>query len=357
MAYSTQTTSATRYNVVNGSRSYSNLSSPFDAIGKAYNCGGDVVETNSGRTIFESNAAKYYLFQFTNFYGAVTSQTEANNWINGFAGAHVVDGRTGKFYGSNARVLKGNTFRTENNSGGYLYNFSQNTWGYKSIQTTVSLSQANLFFAPNGRKDNAYIYVAAISPDGSEVIEAGLLLDQYCRNEKVWKAYTKDGYGNYDPTVIDHVNVTNGVYKATKDVIIKMSLRDGASGIHYSVETLSGSVLASGDVDGWSNSTIRSGNNVRFLVAVSFVPDDLNTNCIQDLRDGAYFENIILESYLYTALNQDESAGAKHGFTAESNPPQYSYIYDTDTIDYTRGYNGNLNKEVINIKYNWGYKA
>ncbi len=41
--------------------------------------------------------------------------------------------------GSNAKVLKGGLFRTEATNGAYLYNFSSNNWGFRSIKTTVSL--------------------------------------------------------------------------------------------------------------------------------------------------------------------------------------------------------------------------
>lgn len=73
-----------------------------------------------------------------------------------------------------------------------------------------------------------------------------------------------------------------------------------------------------------------------------------NTYSMQDLRDGAYLKNVILESYLYTSTDQQ---GTAYGFTATSDPPQYSYIYDTDCIDHTR----NDSKDIINIYYNKSY--
>ena len=164
MAYSSKTTVSTKYRVSGGNSVISTtFSSPFEAIGRAFKVGGKVTETDSGVTIFESNTTKYYLFQFTNFYGSTASRTEADSWINDYANAHVIYGGTGKLYGSNAKVLKGGLFRTEATNGAYLYNFSSNNWGFRSIKTTVSLSKAKLYFSPKYRADNAYIYDAAIS--------------------------------------------------------------------------------------------------------------------------------------------------------------------------------------------------
>ena len=108
MAYSSKTTVSTKYRVSGGNSVISTtFSSPFEAIGRAFKVGGKVTETDSGVTIFESNTTKYYLFQFTNFYGSTASRTEADSWINDYANAHVIYGGTGKLYGSNAKVLKG----------------------------------------------------------------------------------------------------------------------------------------------------------------------------------------------------------------------------------------------------------
>lgn len=113
MAYSSKTTVSTKYRVSGGNSVISTtFSSPFEAIGRAFKVGGKVTETDSGVTIFESNTTKYYLFQFTNFYGSTASRTEADSWINDYANAHVIYGGTGKLYGSNAKVLKGGLFRT-----------------------------------------------------------------------------------------------------------------------------------------------------------------------------------------------------------------------------------------------------
>ena len=126
MAYSSKTTVSTKYRVSGGNSVISTtFSSPFEAIGRAFKVGGKVTETDSGVTIFESNTTKYYLFQFTNFYGSTASRTEADSWINDYANAHVIYGGTGKLYGSNAKVLKGGLFRTEATNGAYLYNSVQ----------------------------------------------------------------------------------------------------------------------------------------------------------------------------------------------------------------------------------------
>lgn len=206
MAYSSKTTVSTKYRVSGGNSVISTtFSSPFEAIGRAFKVGGKVTETDSGVTIFESNTTKYYLFQFTNFYGSTASRTEADSWINDYANAHVIYGGTGKLYGSNAKVLKGGLFRTEATNGAYLYNFSSNNWGFRSIKTTVSLSKAKLYFSPKNRADNAYIYVAAISEDGSEVYETGIMMDQYARSSKAWKAYHFDSNGNISASPIARV--------------------------------------------------------------------------------------------------------------------------------------------------------
>ena len=82
MAYSSKTTVSTKYRVSGGNSVISTtFSSPFEAIGRAFKVGGKVTETDSGVTIFESNTTKYYLFQFTNFYGSTASRTEADSWI------------------------------------------------------------------------------------------------------------------------------------------------------------------------------------------------------------------------------------------------------------------------------------
>lgn len=350
MPYSSSTTSSTRYNVINGTSSYSNLASPFEAIGLAHKCGGDVIETNSGTVIYESNKNKYYLFQYTNFYDSTSLKSEADNWINGFSYAHAIYGMTGQFYGSNSQVLKGGLYRTEQNSGGYFYNFSSNTWGFSSIKTTVSLSDAQLYFSPKGRRNNAYVYVAAIDSSGNEVIETGILLDQYARNSNVWRAYKRDGSGNFETKDLINVSNTGGIYKSSNDVVIEMSLRNNASGVYFNITSSSGTSF-SGNVDGWAGSNIRPGENVRFLVAVSFVPDfgyEGNMYSLQDLRDNSYFKNVILESYLYTNINQQ---GTAYGFTATSDPPAYSYIYNTDCATHSRS----GSKDIVNIFYNRPY--
>lgn len=350
MPYNSNTTSATRYNVINGTSAYNNLASPFEAIGLAHKCGGDVIETDSGTVIYESHTNKYYLFQFTNFYGSTSLKSEADDWINGFSYAHAVYGMTGQFYGSNAQVLKGGLYRTEQNSGGYFYNFSNNTWGLSSIKTTVSLSDAELYFSPKGRKNNAYVYVAAIDSSGNEVIETGILMDQYARNSNVWKAYSRNGYGQFSTKNLINANKVDGVYTSPSDVIIEMSLRNNASGVHFNISSSSGTSF-SGNVDGWAGSDIRPGENVRFLVAVSFVPDfgyEENVYSLQDLRDNSYFKNVVLESYLYPDIDQE---GTPFGFTATSDPPAYSYIYDTDCATHSR----NGNNDIVNIFYNRPY--
>lgn len=353
MAYSSKTTVSTKYRVSGGNSVISTtFSSPFEAIGRAFKVGGKVTETDSGVTIFESNTTKYYLFQFTNFYGSTASRTEADSWINDYANAHVIYGGTGKLYGSNAKVLKGGLFRTEATNGAYLYNFSSNNWGFRSIKTTVSLSKAKLYFSPKNRADNAYIYVAAISEDGSEVYETGIMMDQYARSSKAWKAYHFDSNGNISASPIaTTARLSSGVYTANDDIVIKMSLNTGNPGYSYRIETASGQLKDSGTINLSSTSKIRAGNKVRFLTAVSFVPDlgyENNTYSMQDLRDGAYLKNVILESYLYTSTDQQ---GTAYGVTATSDPPQYSYIYDTDCIDHTR----NDSKDIINIYYNKSY--
>ena len=94
MAYSSKTTASTKYRVSGGNSVISTtFSSPFEAIGRAFKVGGKVTETDSGVTIFESNTTKYYLFQFTNFYGSTASRTEADSWINDYANAHVIYGK------------------------------------------------------------------------------------------------------------------------------------------------------------------------------------------------------------------------------------------------------------------------
>ena len=316
MAYSSKTTVSTKYRVSGGNSVISTtFSSPFEAIGRAFKVGGKVTETDSGVTIFESNTTKYYLFQFTNFYGSTASRTEADSWINDYANAHVIYGGTGKLYGSNAKVLKGGLFRTE-------------------------------------ATNDAYIYVAAISEDGSEVYETGIMMDQYARSSKAWKAYHFDSNGNISASPIaTTARLSSGVYTANDDIVIKMSLNTGNPGYSYRIETASGQLKDSGTINLSSTSKIRAGNKVRFLTAVSFVPDlgyENNTYSMQDLRDGAYLKNVILESYLYTSTDQQ---GTAYGFTATSDPPQYSYIYDTDCIDHTR----NDSKDIINIYYNKSY--
>lgn len=75
MAYSSKTTVSTKYRVSGGNSVISTtFSSPFEAIGRAFKVGGKVTETDSGVTIFESNTTKYYLFQFTNFYGSTQAE-------------------------------------------------------------------------------------------------------------------------------------------------------------------------------------------------------------------------------------------------------------------------------------------
>lgn len=352
---STTTSSNTKYRVSGGSTQYD---SPFEAIGLAAKSGGYVTETDSGTEIFRANTNKYYLFQFTCFYGSTTSRSEAQNWISNYHYAYAISGATGDFIGCSSTVLKGGTYRLEPNSGGYYYNFSNGDWIHRAIETTVSLSQAQLHFSHKNRKDNAYVFVAAISPDGAEVLEAGIILDQYARADGGWKGYHRLASGGLvSSNVIVPTTVSNNIYTANKDIVIKMNLRSDAPGITYTICDTNGEPLCDPtNVDASSNSRIRAGEPVQFLVGVSFVPDfgfENNAYSIQDLRDGAYFRNIILESYLYVNSNFDPSG--KHGFTATSDPPAYSYIHCNDTVNYTRGYNGNYNKEVIDIYYNKPY--
>lgn len=182
--------------------------------------------------------------------------------------------------------------------------------------------------------------------------ETGIMMDQYARSSKAWKAYHFDSNGNISASPIaTTARLSSGVYTANDDIVIKMSLNTGNPGYSYRIETASGQLKDSGTINLSSTSKIRAGNKVRFLTAVSFVPDlgyENNTYSMQDLRDGAYLKNVILESYLYTSTDQQ---GTAYGFTATSDPPQYSYIYDTDCIDHTR----NDSKDIINIYYNKSY--
>lgn len=361
------TTSNTTYNVTGGTTSVSGITSPFEAIGIAYKYGGKVTESNAPYTvIYEKGSSKYYLFQFTNFYKAVNTEAEALQWVSDYSCAHAISGQTGTFVCDTGLSMKGGFTRIENNVGAYFYNFSHADKGYKSIETTVSLSKANLRFSDKTlklvssskkRADNAFVYLAAIS-EYDEIIEAGIIFDQYCRADKKWKSYSKHGAnGSIVPgNAVATTSSTSNIFRANRDIKIKMSLlENNQAGIYYKITTTDSNetILDDGIIYGDSQSQIRAGKNVRFLVAASFVHDFDYENLgypLGDIRDGAYFKNIILNSYAYTSINQ---SGSPISLASNGSATQYSYIYNTDAIDYTR----NGNAETINIYYDKAYTS
>lgn len=355
-----RTTSQSSYTAYhsNGAVIISNVSSPFRAIGKATEVGDYVKELDTNTVIFQrSTTPTFYKFQFTNYYGSTHNETEAENWAYNFQYSHIIN-NNGEFCYNNYTLLTGSHSLLESSfepqSGGYLYNFSYDNWGYKSAVMNIDLSMLKIKFS-NTSTNNAYIYLAAIA--GNSMIEVGIRTypSLVSGNTLKWRYYIRriSWNGHSYPWIQGDLTTAlknNDYFSGGGNITVKLSmLPNNNPGIYYEFYR-NGTRQAYDSIDMFPESQLTSDNNITFLSAVSFVPD-LTPDGISlgDLRNGAYMKSAKIESYLYTDLNQ---TGNKHGFTATSDPSLRSMAYNDDTATYSRS--GNF--DIVDIDYSKPYQ-
>lgn len=349
------TNSSTQYEVHNGS-SVTTVPKLFDAINKATVSNAYVKETNTTKTVFtrDNSENSTYKFQYTNYYDNydATSRT-ADEWVNDFRYAHVIDG-TGELIANSYYKVGGITppsHALEPQSGSYYYKISNDYTG-KSTSVTVNLTGANYMF--NIPKQNAYIYTAAQTNNAT--VELGIMS---CRESlgKWWHYSTNPqnihkikAYKNriaLSPSTSDNTNYKYTMTSAsakTVDIGISLSNTTGkltgyVGSWQYTEDDLVG------------DSTFSSSKRCSFMHAVS-MPEDVAEGRVANLRCGSYIKNVKLNNCkLYSNIG---FAGNDYDFYPNtSSTINTAFIYCDDTIQH---YRTNATTEQINIDYSIGYK-
>lgn len=343
-----QTTNNTYYNVYSsyGTLKYSNLASLFDAIGKASSTGDYVCETaGSNQTVFTKNnsTSTFYKFQFTYYYGTTTSVSDAQNWVDYYAYAHVYDG-TGRLAYNSYNSIKGTpaSYSLEPESGGYYYKYGYAWNGNRSSYNKINFTNSSLKFGSSG--NNAYIYSAVVS--SSQTIELGIMTSN--THSGNWCLFKNDetGFVSYPNKIAMTSTLTNGVYYASGNVEIKLAVSNGgATGIVYSnnLSIADGTTTLTG-----SSFSENMTGACTFLQAISLVP--ANINITSDLRNGAYMRGISFNSCkLY---NNTTYTGTPYAFYGDSTDTYIAFMYNDDVASYTRNSN---TKESFDIDYTIDY--
>lgn len=264
-----------------------------------------------------NNHNTFYLFQFGNYYGTATSESEVKAWTSYALYSHAV--RADGIYGSNTTADRTSSqpyahsyksaLRTpeqwalEGNTGAYVYKKSISNNGYKSISSKVLLSQAKLKFDSN-TPTNAYVYMSSNSnhASGSISCDIGLLSAPTYngkwylianRNNKNGSTTTsQSGMQTFYDTPIVTSTYSGGQYTPKHDIYLYYTYGDGT--VYCQVQNVTTGVAQEGYVDDSRFNT--DSPNICLMTGTSLVPDvkdSTDTHVASDIKCGAYLKNVI----------------------------------------------------------------
>lgn len=332
---------------------YGSYESLFVAIDKARQLGfgAYVLLNGTGSEVFRYGVSgRYYKFQFTASYGYVSSTSAADAWLTGYSCSYAVDSSTAKFYGCHYTNLAGESpaWSHEPNSGGYFYQYSQYTSGYKKAVMEVSLSNAK--FHPSENANQGVVpYIFINVHNGTNYYDIGINPDQSSAGSTLsWNTNCnpiKTVEFSAPRTVCTATKDANGDWIASADVRITVEMT--TSGIKGTVENLSTGSAHTITITDSALTTATS--DLVFTPAVSCVPllegDDPDT---PDYRSGAYFKNVTLRNCkIYN------TSGTAYNFYVGSNSTSMALRYNTDCCEVST----TSTSTTVNIAYDKAYRT
>ncbi|HAN21006.1 MAG: hypothetical protein A2Y15_08090 [Clostridiales bacterium GWF2_36_10] len=323
--------------------SHGSYSSMFKAIDNTsvYGYGSYVGKDGPSNVVFIRNnsTSTYYKYQFTAYYGSTTSYSEAQEWVNGYAYTHIIDG-TGRLVLNSYSMLKGtpDSWSLEPNNGGYLYKFSNAFNGYRKLYAQINLANASLKPSTTDQNFNAYIYMS--SQNSTVTADAGL----YCgwANDGEWRLFSCISGNFVDYGVICDSTLVNGVYRPDANIQMTYSYTTGS--ITISIKNLSTNVTINRTI---YNSSI--GGNMSMISATSYVPDIISTQT-PDYRNGGYLLNVE-----YQGCKIYDTYNTAYDFWFTSSAVNYTMVYNNDCCATVSAGSGSNYKQIVTIFYDRAY--